>query len=407
MPRPFPSPSDLEPERPGLLARLRRWWRALFAPDPAQDKDRAGEPLALPQPADPSRPADPIRPDPIRPAGPTIAAPAILPEPASADNASQQWLGFLRGRGAAPPSPMLEEVRSHLLAEVLTETQSAQQSGHKGDMDFLQRLAKVLVTSDLQLPPFPSIARELDNLLFRGDPSAMDVTAVVERDPALVREIWVRASSAHFRRAPTRLDEAVARLGFTELWRIAMQMAMQSPVFRAGTFQQEAEHIHEHGVLCAEIASQLAREPRGVAYISGLLHDVGKLVIYRAAGFGKEPPSQTIVGRMIQNHHSAIGMLAARSWNLGPDVEFAIGFHHHPPLAMLGRPGPLGPTAIAEAAIHIASSERGGKAPADPRKDGEPHGLVFGELPEEVREAVLAAHRLLDLREGKRGGRGR
>ena len=391
MPRPFPSPSDLENQKaPGFFARLRRWWGGLFEPkqvEPVvQEKDPVGEPLPLPSA--------------VTFTSPEIAPPAILPVNEPNESGSQNWLNFLRSRGAAPPSPMLEEIRSHLLAEVLIETQNAQQSGLKGDMDFLQRLAKVLVTSDLQLPPFPSIARELDNLLFRGDPSAMDVTAVIERDPALVREIWVRASSAQFRRAPTRLDEAVARLGFTELWRIAMQMAMQSPVFRAGTFQQQAEHIHEHGILCAEIASQLAREPRGAAYISGLLHDIGKLVIFRAAGSSKEPPSNTIVSRMIQNHHSAIGMLAARSWNLGPDVEFAIGFHHHPPLAMLGRPGPLGPTAIAEAAVHIATIERGGK---NANQDGPP--LIFGELPEEVREAVLAAHRLLDMQEGKKGGR--
>ena len=398
MPRPFPSPSDLENQGTlGFFARLRRWWGGLFEKnqvDPViQEKGQVGEPLPPSNTIPPTAPSE-------------IAPPAIVPLNEQSEGSTQHWLNFLRSRGAAPPSPMLEEVRSHLLAEVLTETQSAQQSGHKGDMDFLQRLAKVLVTSDLQLPPFPSIARELDNLLFRGDPSAMEVTAVIERDPSLVREIWVRASSAHFRRAPTRLDEAVARLGFTELWRIAMQMAMQSPVFRAGTFQQQAEHIHEHGVLCAEIASQLAREPRGAAYISGLLHDVGKLVIFRAAGSSagsqREAPSNTIVSRMIQNHHSAIGMLAARSWNLGPDVEFAIGFHHHPPLAMLGRPGPLGPTAIAEAAVHIATAERGGK---NVNQDGPP--LIFGELPEEVREAVLAAHRLLDMREGKKGVRGR
>jgi HD-like signal output (HDOD) protein len=290
---------------------------------------------------------------------------------------------------------MLEEVRSHLLAEILHETQQAQDPG---DQAFLQRLAKVLVTSDLNLPPFPSIARELDNLLFRGDPSVIEVTAVVERDPGLLREVWLRASGANFRKPPSRLDEAIARIGFTDLWRIAMQMSMQSPVFRAGSFQQEAESIHEHGVLCADIAAQLSREPRGNAYLAGLLHDVGKLVIFRAAGgSGKEKPNTTLVERMVQNHHSSIGMLAARSWNLGADVEFAIGFHHHPPVAMIGRPGPLGPTAIAEAAVHIAGIERGHH-----KNDNGMAVPVFGELPEEVREAVLAAHRLMDMREGRK-----
>lgn len=328
----------------------------------------------------------------------TIPPPAIVPVPirAGSDNESDHpWVGFLRAKGASPPSTVLEEVRSHLLAEVLHETQHV---NTPGDAAFLQRLAKVLVNADLHLPPFPAIARELDALLFRGDPSVVEVTAVVEKDPGLVREVWGRASGANYRRPPSRLDEAIARIGFSELWRVAMAMSMQSPVFRAGNFQKEAENVHSHGMLCAEIAAQVAREPRGTAYLSGLLHDVGKLVIFRAAGGGRERPTHTLVERMVQNHHCSIGMLAARSWNLGAEVEFAIGFHHHPPLQMLGRPGPLGPTVIAEAASHIAEAERG-----HIQAEGLHPVPVFSDLPEELREAVLAAHRLLDLSDGKRG----
>lgn len=380
MPRPFPTQEIARPE--GFWARVRRFWSSLYG---SSKKVELGP---LPTPVM------------VHESAPTIAPPAIVPNLVRGSEPGKEhpWLSFLRARGAPPTSALLEEVRTHLLAEILHETQHAQDPG---DQAFLQRLAKVLVTSDLHLPPFPSIARELDNLLFRGDPSVVEVTAVVERDPGLLREVWLRASGANFRKPPSRLDEAIARIGFTDLWRIAMQMSMQSPVFRAGTFQQEAEAIHEHGVLCADIAAQLSREPRGNAYLAGLLHDVGKLVIFRAAGGGgKDKPNGTLVERMVQNHHSAIGMLAARSWNLGADVEFAIGFHHHPPAAMIGRPGPLGPTAIAEASVHIAEIERG-------RHKAE-NGMVvpvFGELPEEVREAVLAAHRLMDMREGRKPAR--
>ena len=48
-------------------------------------------------------------------------------------------------------------------------------------------------------------------------------------------------------------------------------------------------------------------------------------------------------------------------------------------------------------------TQRGGSALTLDNGDGNFDGIVFGELPEEVREAVLAAHRLFDLREGKRG----
>jgi putative nucleotidyltransferase with HDIG domain len=233
----------------------------------------------------------------------------------------------------------------------------------------------------------------------------MEVTAVVERDPGLVREIWVRASGANFRRPPSRLDEAISRVGFTELWRVTMQMAVQSPVFRAGRYQAEAELIHAHGTMCAEVAAQIAREPRGTAYLAGLLHDVGKLVIFRAAGGLKDPPSPVLIARILQNHHSTIGMMAARSWNLGPEIEQAIGFHHHPPFTALNKPGPLGPTAMAEAALQIAAAERSQGKNDSGILDlaGEPiHSPVpvpdFVELPEELREAVLTAHRLMDAR---------
>ncbi len=382
MPRPFPTSQELDPTKKGWWGRIRGWWSGLF---PHRSPPVLG---ALPA-------ATPVTVSPVSPH--TIPPPAIVPvaiRDGEHSEVDHPWVGFLRARGASPPSANLEEVRSHLLAEILHETQSAHTPG---DAAFLQRIAKVLVNADLHLPPFPSIARELDTLLFKGDPSVVEVTAVVERDPGLVREVWVRASGANFRRPPARLDEAIGRIGLTELWRVAMAMSMQSPVFRAGNFQKEAEHVHAHGMLCAEIAAHVAREPRGSAYLSGLLHDIGKLVIFRAAGGGKDKPNNMLVERMVQNHHSSIGMLAARSWNLGPEVEFAIGFHHHPPLAMLSKPGPLGPTAIAEAAAHIAEAERGRVLTA-----GGMPVPVFSDLPEELREAVLTAHRLLDVSDGKK-----
>ena len=200
------------------------------------------------------------------------------------------------------------------------------------DAAFLERLVRVIGTESLDFPPFPDLARKLDALLKKGDPDMMQVVQLVERDPALVRRIWMAGSSATFTTSPDNLHQAISRIGLDALWRIGMSICVYSPVFRVAGYQAHADAIREHGVVVGEMAAWLSGKPRGEEYIAGLLHDIGKLVVYRAAANKdrERRPSEDLLQRVLDQHHSEVSLLAASAWSLGEGVLEAIGFHHSP-----------------------------------------------------------------------------
>ncbi len=203
---------------------------------------------------------------------------------------------------------------------------------NSADIDFVERLLRVVSIETLEFPPFPDVARKLDRLLSRGDPSMFQVVRLVERDPSLVRRIWSAGSGAAYVNPPSSLHHAIARIGFDALWRIGMSICVHSPVFRVAGFQREADEAREHGVLVADLAAWMSGEKRGEIYLSALLHDIGKLVVYRAAAVRDEAgrPSRTLVNAVLNRFHSSIGQLATNAWNLGENVNTAVGFHHSP-----------------------------------------------------------------------------
>lgn len=248
---------------------------------------------------------------------PPAAALAHCPRPAS-------WQ-----HGLPAKSVEVTQVRKQVLTSLYG---MRDQALAPNDAAFLERLMRVVGTENLDFPPFPDVARKLDTLLKKGDPSMSQVVRLVERDPALMRRIWMAGSSASFSSPPDSLHQAISRIGFDALWRIGMSICVHSPVFRVAGYQTRADAVREHGVVVAEMAAWLSGETRGEQYIAGLLHDIGKLVVYRAAS-SKTPdqaPSEALLQKVIDRHHSELGLLAASAWSLGDRVLEGIGYHHAP-----------------------------------------------------------------------------
>jgi len=242
----------------------------------------------------------------------------------TADQVEGPWL-----RGGLPACAPADTLRTELL-RALYEEQSHQNAPE--DVAFIGRLIQVVGTAKLEFPPFPNVARELDGLLKERDPSMFQVVALVEQDPALVRRVWVSGSGAAFVHPPSGLHHAIARIGFDALWRIGMAVCLNSQVFRVRGYQGAADAVRTHGILVGELAAWLRDERRGHHFLSGLLHDVGKLVVYRAASVrdGLTAPSCQLVQMMVDRHHPSLSLLAAHAWSLGDDVAQAVGYHHHP-----------------------------------------------------------------------------
>jgi HD-like signal output (HDOD) protein len=281
-----------------------------------------------PAPQEGAAPADaPTAPDPA-PARRTGAALPVAP----AEVTSSKPRIVLAGNGPnrAPwktvrPAPSLDPiVIQNFLKDRLREL--AADVRHTTDRRFVERLLQQVDADQLDLPPFPDVARELDELLKQTTTDILQIARVVERDPGMVRRVWTHARSAMYSSAPRSLHHAVARVGLDALWRIGMSVCLNDTVFRVEGMQTAAESVRHHGIATAEIAAMLGGERRGSLYLAGLLHGIGELIVLQVAASKKErPPSHDILRKVADEVGTALGVLMVHSWKLDDTVVVGVG----------------------------------------------------------------------------------
>ncbi|MEC8424829.1 MAG: HDOD domain-containing protein [Myxococcota bacterium] len=231
-----------------------------------------------------------------------------------------------------------------------------------GDTALVERLEEMVASDQLDLPPFPAVARELDELLKQTTTDILQIARVVERDPGMVKRVWTHARSAMYSSPPRSLHHAVARVGLDALWRIGMSVCLNDTVFRVEGYQHEADRVRGHGIISAEVAAALGGVSRGSLYMAGLLHDVGRLIVLRAASEGhrRGTARPDFLEVVVARTRTWLSVLVAVSWGLHEEVARAIAFHFDPEAAP---PEDVRPSSIVRAAsiaAHATGLSRAG-----------------------------------------------
>jgi HD-like signal output (HDOD) protein len=123
-------------------------------------------------------------------------------------------------------------------------------------------------------------------MLGSADYQACDLAEQLRMDPTLAARVMAVANSAFFSRQPcASIDEAVNRLGTVQLTRIFSQVLASASMIRPlRAYGLPADATWRRAVFTAVGASMAAGrsgEDRSVAYMVGLLHQIGSLVIER------------------------------------------------------------------------------------------------------------------------------
>jgi putative nucleotidyltransferase with HDIG domain len=202
-----------------------------------------------------------------------------------------------------------------------------------------------LVQSVKSLPSAPLVLVSLLKVVRNPDADSSQVVEVLNLDPALTAAVIRLANSAYFSASPvSALDEAVARLGYLEVYRIAAGIPA-SEMF-SGALEPmgiAAGELWEHSVACAIIADELGERaglPDGTAYTAGLLHDVGKLILREAKGaeysrvFDLVEAEQITLDQAERNlfgfDHAQAGAALLEHWHFPPELHNAIRFQYDP-----------------------------------------------------------------------------
>ncbi len=205
-------------------------------------------------------------------------------------------------------------------------------------------LNAVQVLSSSKLPTLPSAAIRLLQLVGAEDPKYDEICQTIMADPALAARVLQTANSAYFglRTRVTTLDRAAFLLGPATLASFCLTFSLASQSLPGGSaaegFRSYWLHSLLQGLAAETIAKYDAINNAGSFFVNGLLLDIGRLAILKAAPdeyqqvLAQESTSDLDVVSVERNNmgidHIEIGMALCQKWNLPEVFCNAIEYHH-------------------------------------------------------------------------------
>jgi HD-like signal output (HDOD) protein len=166
----------------------------------------------------------------------------------------------------------------------------------------------------LELPPLPETTQRIIHLRVNPNATMGDLVDIVESDPSLAAQVVSWASSSFYAAGGKvrSVYDAVSRvLGFELVMNLAMGLALgralkqpsDQPEGYLGYWQQAIWQAQSAGTL-ASMVRRGERPAFGLAYLAGLLHNLGYLVL----------------GQVFPPHFR----LACRCWEANPHIDTAV-----------------------------------------------------------------------------------
>lgn len=208
-----------------------------------------------------------------------------------------------------------------------------------------ERLQSIVMTTR-DLPAMPQVAAKVLELASDPGTSAAQLQQVISDDQAMTGRILKIANSAMYscsRRIRT-LSEAIVMLGFNSIRSLVVTSAARNLYnTRKSRTGLKERLLWEHSIGCA-IACRLLTAERAPglaeeAFLAGLMHDIGKLVLNLRVPerfdevvqvvYNEGRPFHVTEAELLGFDHTQVGALLVNKWRLSPLLEEAILNHHN------------------------------------------------------------------------------
>ena len=195
------------------------------------------------------------------------------------------------------------------------------------------------------LPTLPVVALELNRLLDNEDVPVAQVSALIEKDPAIVPRILKLVNSSFFglRSQISNLSHAIVILGFSTVRNAAISVSVIDS-FKGKKLPDDFDiaGFWMHAVAVAVTARHIAQKTRHVspedAFTAGLLHDTGKIVLGQFFPELLNTVWTVVTQEQVSFYeaekqrlavtHAHIGGYLANKWQFPPGLTEAIRWHH-------------------------------------------------------------------------------
>ncbi len=195
------------------------------------------------------------------------------------------------------------------------------------------------------LPTLPTVIYKLLKLIESPTSTATELSEVISKDQALTARVLKLVNSSFYalQCEVVKVSHAIALLGFVAIKNLALGLGVID-MFGRGDDEGELDSnaFWEHSLCCATCARLIAERARYMpaeeAFVAGLLHDLGKLVMHEH--FRRDLDSAIRAARedmiplpqaerfLFKIDHAAIGAALAQHWRLPKKLCAAIGGHH-------------------------------------------------------------------------------
>ena len=135
------------------------------------------------------------------------------------------------------------------------------------------------------------------------------------------------------------IERAVTHIGLPELRNVVLAVACRGSVFRIPGRRRLTTELYRHAITTAQAAkivgSGIGQEASN-AFLAGLIHDLGRVLVHRAAvsvvrsSGGRRQPGQAMVEALADEIHEPLGALLASQWGLPNVIIEAVRWHHEP-----------------------------------------------------------------------------
>ncbi|MCX5769839.1 MAG: HDOD domain-containing protein [Candidatus Hydrogenedentes bacterium] len=197
--------------------------------------------------------------------------------------------------------------------------------------DLLQKLPENVE----RLPVLPQIAHRIMSLVQDPDSSASDLAEVIGQDQVIALKVLQLANSAYYSGLSeiADLSAACARLGMKTV-ASSVQAIVASQLYTNKNPQNQAvmQNLWRHALgtaYCAsDIASMLAEPHSDVFFVAGLVHDIGKLLIFdivsnnRVSSTRALLDSPELLQEVMDGYHALVGLHIVQHWGL--PAEFGV-----------------------------------------------------------------------------------
>jgi putative nucleotidyltransferase with HDIG domain len=212
-----------------------------------------------------------------------------------------------------------------------------------------QSLLTRIVKATGDLPTMPHIANLVIEKLSAPATSPKEIHEIISKDQALAARVLRIANSPlyGYPRTVTRLTDAIVIMGFNSIRSLVLTSVFQD-LFK--DFGLTEKLLWEHSLLCASVSQRIAKsagfKKTEEAFLVGLMHDIGKVILYL-----RVPDKMSAIIQDVYNtqetsfigmeeevfgfNHADVGCAMAAKWNFAKEIEEAIGNHHHPEKAVI------------------------------------------------------------------------